>query len=88
MPHLRGDRQPGRGRSGLLDNPLHFVTNQVAARRVRQMGEDPASVYVGGSPGLDTLRRMELVEHATLAQEFGCRFCARNLLVDFSPGEA
>jgi len=61
------------------------VTNQVAARRVRQMGEDPASVYVVGSTGLDTLRRMELVEHATLAQEFGCRFCAPDLLVTFYP---
>ena len=32
---------------------LHFVTNELSARRVRQIGEDPASIHVVGSPGLD-----------------------------------
>jgi UDP-N-acetylglucosamine 2-epimerase (non-hydrolysing)/GDP/UDP-N,N'-diacetylbacillosamine 2-epimerase (hydrolysing) len=64
---------------------IHFVTNEPAARRVRQMGEDPEHVHVVGSPGLDTLRRMELVDRGTLARELGCRFSARNLLVTFHP---
>lgn len=64
---------------------LHFVTNEVAARRVRQMGENPAMVHVVGSPGLDYLRRMKLFDRATLTQELGCRFRAHNLLVTFHP---
>jgi UDP-hydrolysing UDP-N-acetyl-D-glucosamine 2-epimerase len=32
---------------------VHFATNDDAARRVRQLGEDPASVHLVGSPGID-----------------------------------
>ncbi|WP_323771009.1 UDP-N-acetylglucosamine 2-epimerase [Antarctobacter sp.] len=32
---------------------LHFTTTEEAAARVRQMGEDPARVFVTGSPGID-----------------------------------
>jgi UDP-hydrolysing UDP-N-acetyl-D-glucosamine 2-epimerase len=64
---------------------IHFVTNEQAARRVRQMGEDPASVHVVGSPGLDNLRRMDLLDRKRLAQQLGCHFRKHNLLVTFHP---
>lgn len=32
---------------------LHFTTTEEAAARVRQMGENPAHVFVTGSPGID-----------------------------------
>ncbi len=43
---------------------VHFVTNEDAARRVRQMGENPHQVHVVGSPGLDHLRRRALLGKA------------------------
>ncbi len=64
---------------------LHLVTNEQAAGRVRQMGEDPAHVLVVGSPGLDQLVREPLLDRAALEASLGARLAARNLLVTFHP---
>ncbi len=64
---------------------LHFVTNDLSARRVRQLGEDPARIHAVGSPGLDHLRRRALLGRAELAQALGHPLSARNLLVTFHP---
>ncbi len=64
---------------------LHLVTNEQAARRVRQMGEDPSRVLVVGSPGLDQLVREPLLDRAALEASLGARLAARNLLVTFHP---
>lgn len=64
---------------------IHFVTNALAARRVLQMGEDPASVHNVGSPGLDNLRRLTFLDRDSLARKLGCKFRERNLLVTFHP---
>jgi UDP-N-acetylglucosamine 2-epimerase (non-hydrolysing)/GDP/UDP-N,N'-diacetylbacillosamine 2-epimerase (hydrolysing) len=64
---------------------LHFVTNEAAAARVRQLGEDPAHVFNTGSPGLDYLKRTLLLPRAQLESELGIRFRERNLLVTFHP---
>ena len=64
---------------------LHLVTNELSARRVRQLGEDPASVLVTGSPGLDHLRRLPLLGRAELEAALGAPLGRRNLLVTFHP---
>jgi UDP-hydrolysing UDP-N-acetyl-D-glucosamine 2-epimerase len=64
---------------------LHLVTNEVAARRIRAMGENPRHVHVVGSPGLDHLRRRPLLDRAAIAEALGAPLGARNLLVTFHP---
>jgi UDP-N-acetylglucosamine 2-epimerase (non-hydrolysing)/GDP/UDP-N,N'-diacetylbacillosamine 2-epimerase (hydrolysing) len=64
---------------------IHFVTNEAAARRVRQMGEDPARVYTVGSPGIDVIKRMKLLSRQDLEQQLGFPFRKRNILVTFHP---
>ncbi len=64
---------------------LHFVTNAQSAQRVRQLGEDPASVHVVGSPGLDHLRRRPLLDRLALQAALGAPLGERNLLVTFHP---
>jgi UDP-hydrolysing UDP-N-acetyl-D-glucosamine 2-epimerase len=64
---------------------VHFVTNEDAARRVRQMGEDPARIYVVGSPGLDHLRRRSLLSRSELEAVLGSPLGHKNLLVTFHP---
>ena len=64
---------------------LHFVTNELSARRVRQLGEDPASVHVVGSPGLDYLKRCALLGRTELEATLGSSLGRRNLLVTFHP---
>jgi UDP-N-acetylglucosamine 2-epimerase (non-hydrolysing)/GDP/UDP-N,N'-diacetylbacillosamine 2-epimerase (hydrolysing) len=64
---------------------VHFVTNEDSARRVRQMGEDPARVHVVGSPGLDHLNRRPLLARPELEAALGAPLGAKNLLVTFHP---
>lgn len=64
---------------------LHFVTNDVSAQRVRQMGEAPEHVYNVGSPGLDQISRLKLLSREELQQELAFEFKQRNILVTFHP---
>jgi len=64
---------------------LHFVTNDLSARRVRQLGEDPALIHVVGSPGLDHLRRQKLLGREALSESLGAPLGPRNLLITFHP---
>lgn len=64
---------------------VHFVTNKEAARRVRQMGEDPGRIFNYGSPGLDYVRHLRPLSRKTLAARLDFPFRERNLLVTFHP---
>ncbi|KQV95919.1 UDP-N-acetylglucosamine 2-epimerase [Rhizobacter sp. Root1221] len=64
---------------------VHFVTNELSAQRVRQLGEDPARVHSVGSPGLDHLKRTPLLDRYALSEALEAPLGARNLLVTFHP---
>lgn len=64
---------------------VHFATNEQSARRVRQLGEDPARVFDVGSPGLDNLRRRPLLDRRALEAALEAPLGKRNLLITFHP---
>lgn len=64
---------------------LHFVTNDSAARRVCQLGENPEHIYSVGSPGIDAIKRAKLLDKKELEKELSFTFKQRNLLVTFHP---
>lgn len=64
---------------------IHFVTNDLAAKRVRQMGEDPQYIYNVGSPGIDQIKRLTLLNKSELESELGFKFKEKNILVTFHP---
>lgn len=64
---------------------LHFVTNDVAARRVRQLGENPAHIYNVGSPGIDQIKRLKLLDREELETVLGFKFKEKSLLITFHP---
>ncbi len=64
---------------------LHFVTHDDAARRVRQLGEDPAHIYNFGTPAIDNIQRLPLKTRRELADLLAFDFKERNLLVTFHP---
>lgn len=66
---------------------LHFVATEDYARRVRQLGEDPARVFVSGAVSLDNLRVMDLLGMTELETRFGLQLDPQNapLLVTFHP---
>ena len=63
----------------------HFVTNEAALRRVRQLGEDPDAIHLVGSPGIDQIRRLALLSRDQLERDLGFTFRKRNLLATFHP---
>ena len=70
---------------------LHFATHEVAARRLRQLGEDPQRIFTVGSPGIDYILRLEPPTRDALAQETGLDLSRPCLLVTYHPatlGEA
>lgn len=64
---------------------VHFVTNESAERRVKQLGEDPANVHRVGNPALDGIARLEPMERAAFEGALGMELREKNLLVTFHP---
>ena len=50
---------------------LHFVAAEEYAARVRQLGEDPAHVFVVGAAGLDNFDRVDLISADELGDRVG-----------------
>jgi UDP-N-acetylglucosamine 2-epimerase (non-hydrolysing)/GDP/UDP-N,N'-diacetylbacillosamine 2-epimerase (hydrolysing) len=64
---------------------LHFVTNEMAAGRLRQMGENPDHIYLVGNPGLDQIRQVKRMSHQDTFAALGIPARAHNLLITFHP---
>jgi len=57
-----------------------FVANEVYARRVRQLGEDPQHIYNVGSPALDFVKRVTLMSRGELEKTLGFQFKGKKLV--------
>lgn len=64
---------------------LHFVTNEISAQRVKQMGENPEHIYCVGSPSIDQIKSLQLFTKEELEKELSFKFKSRNILVTFHP---
>lgn len=64
---------------------LHFVSTPTAARRVVQLGEDPATVHVVGSPAIDDLLGRPRLSREGLERELGIALRDPVLIVTFHP---
>ena len=62
---------------------LHFPTNDMAARRLRQMGESGARIWQFGSPGIDSILETRLLGRSEIESRLGISLGARNILVTF-----
>lgn len=64
---------------------VHFVSHPDAARRVKQLGENPDFVHIVGSTGIDQIKRLSLLNRKTLEKDLDFPFRKRNVLVTFHP---
>ncbi|MBP2636931.1 MAG: UDP-N-acetylglucosamine 2-epimerase [Firmicutes bacterium] len=64
---------------------LHFVTNEQAANRVKQMGENPEHIFNVGSPGIDFIKRITVLTREQLEQQLEFTLLPKNLLITFHP---
>jgi UDP-hydrolysing UDP-N-acetyl-D-glucosamine 2-epimerase len=65
---------------------IHFVTDEAAARRVQQLGEDISRIHLVGSPGLDLVRQTSVpTREAFFAMIGAAPNSSPLLLVTFHP---
>jgi len=64
---------------------LHFTSNRDSTRRLMQLGENPARIHTIGSPGIDAIKRLKLMDRETVGREVGMPLGRRNMLVTFHP---
>lgn len=64
---------------------LHFVTNEIAEARVHQLGEPSERIYNFGSPGIDQIKRLMLLDRNELQNALDFKFREKNLLITFHP---
>jgi UDP-hydrolysing UDP-N-acetyl-D-glucosamine 2-epimerase len=64
---------------------LHFTSNRDSTRRLMQLGEDPSRIHTIGSPGIDAIKRLKLMDRETVGREVGMALGPRNMLVTFHP---
>jgi len=91
VAHLHG----GEATEGLIDEAirhsltkmshLHFVAAADYKQRVIQLGEQPDRVHLVGGMGIDGIKRLPLMDRATLEASMDFKFGAKNLIVTFHP---
>lgn len=64
---------------------LHFVAAEEYRRRVIQLGEQPEHVFLVGGLGIDSIKRLPLMDRASLEKSLDFKLRQRNLLVTFHP---
>lgn len=64
---------------------FHFTAAEEYRRCVMQMGEDPKRVFCVGAPGLDHLKRSQLLARASLEEKIGLTLRSPLFLVTYHP---
>jgi len=64
---------------------LHFVTNNQAAKRVQQLGENPETIYNVGSPGIDNIKQTSLLTQQELETSLSFTLKKTNFLITYHP---
>lgn len=64
---------------------FHFVATEEYRQRVIQLGEQPDKVLLVGGLGIDSIRRLRLLDRAELEKSIDFKFGHKNLLVTFHP---
>ena len=91
IAHLHG----GETTQGLIDEPirhsitkmahLHFTGTEIYRKRVIQMGENPARVFNVGSPGLDNIFKLDLLDREAFEKSIDFKLNKKNILITFHP---
>ena len=64
---------------------FHFVAADEYKQRVIQLGEQPEHVFLVGGLGIDSIKRLKLLDRNALEADLGFKFGKKNLLITFHP---
>lgn len=91
VAHIHG----GESTEGVIDESirhsitkmshLHFVSAEEYRWRVIQLGEQPERIHLVGAPGIDSIKRLKLLDRAELEESLGFKLGAKSLLITFHP---
>lgn len=91
VAHLHG----GESTEGAIDEAirhsitkmahLHFVAAEPYKKRVSQLGEDPDKIFVFGTPGLDSIKRLKLLSIDEFEKAINFELGRLNFLVTYHP---
>ena len=89
--HLHG----GEATEGLIDESirhsitkmshLHFAATDLYRKRIIQLGEQPSRVFNVGSPGIDNIVKLKLLDKNEFEDSINFRLGQKNALVTFHP---
>lgn len=91
VAHISG----GEATEGLIDEPirhsitkmshLHFTGTETYRKRVIQMGEHPTRVFNVGSPALDNVYKLNLLNRQGFEDSIDFKLGRRNVMITFHP---
>jgi GDP/UDP-N,N'-diacetylbacillosamine 2-epimerase (hydrolysing) len=91
IAHLSG----GEATEGSIDESIrhaitkmshfHFVAAEEYRKRVIQLGEHPDRVFLVGGLGIDNIKKLDLLDRATLETAIEFKLGPKNLLITFHP---
>ena len=64
---------------------LHFVSNSIYKKRVKQLGENPKNIFVVGGFGVDLIKKTKLISKEKVEKNLGFKFKDKNLLISYHP---
>ncbi len=91
IAHIHG----GESTEGLIDEPirhsitkmahLHFTATETYRERVIQLGEQPDRVFNTGTPGLDNIKKLNLLDKSEFEDSINFKIGDKTALVTFHP---
>ena len=91
VAHIHG----GEATEGVIDEPirhsvtkmshLHFTSTEPYRRRVIQLGEAPNRVFNTGTPGLDNINKLQLLDREAFEKSIGFKLYEVNFIITFHP---
>ncbi len=91
VAHIHG----GEITKGAIDNLLrnsitklshiHFAATEVSKQNIIDMGEEPCRIFISGSPSLDNLQSMSLLDSHVLFSKLNVDFKTKPLIVTYHP---
>ncbi len=91
IAHLSG----GEVTEGAIDESLrhsitkfstfHFVSNPIYLKRIKQLGENPKSIFHVGSTSVENVRKEKLYSKKELEKKLDFKFKKENFLITFHP---
>jgi len=64
---------------------IHFAATNEYANRIIQLGEDPSRVFNVGGPGIENIKKLNLLNKDELEESINFKLAKKNLLITFHP---